>query len=244
MDLEHGQVAVVTGAASGIGLGIAEGFARHGLNVVMADVEAPALPGRGQDRTAGTGHHGAGDRRQRPRSVFALADAAVARFGRVDVICNNAGVTLPTKAAWELDDEDWRWLLGVNLWGVIYGIEAFVPRLVEQGRGHVVNTASIMGLAAWPNAAAYTASKHAVVAISETLRGDLDQRGIGVGVTVLCPSHVPTNIADAARNRPAALTPRAHVPRGSRETARPTCPSCRSRWARWSSPPSRKAAST
>ena len=225
MELEHGQVAVVTGAASGIGFGIAEGFARRGLNVVLADIEAPALAAAEAKLTSLAPATMAqvtdvSDRAQ----VFALAEQTVARFGRVDVICNNAGVTLPTKAAWELDDEDWRWVLGVNLWGVIYGIEAFVPRLVEQGRGHVVNTASIMGLASWPNAAAYTASKHAVVAISETLRGDLDQRGIGVGVTVLCPSHVPTNIADAARNRPAALTPRAPTAEGQPRDRSPHVP--------------------
>jgi len=225
MELQHGQVAVVTGAASGIGLGIAEGFARRGLNVVLADVEAPALV-EAEARIAPlapatmTQVTDVSDRDQ----VVALATQTVARFGRVDVICNNAGVTLPTKAAWEMDHEDWLWVLGVNLWGVIHGVEAFVPRLVEQGSGHVVNTASIMGLASWPNAAPYTASKHAVVAISETLRGDLEQRGIGVGVTVLCPSHVPTNIADAARNRPAALTPSAPRAPGQRRDRSPHVP--------------------
>jgi len=225
MELEHGQVVVVTGAASGIGFGIVEACARRGLKVVLADVEGPALAAA-EARVAPLAPAtmavvtDVSDRAQ----VFALAEQTLARFGRVDVICNNAGVTLPTKAAWEMDHEDWVWVLGVNLWGVIHGIEAFVPRLVEQGHGHVVNTASIMGLGAWPSAAPYTASKHAVVAISETLKGDLEQRGIGVGVTVLCPSHVPTNIADAARNRPASLTPNAPRAAGQRRDRSPHVP--------------------
>ncbi len=139
--------------------------------------------------------------------VDALADRTLEHFGQIDVVCNNAGVTVNNKATWEMDELDWSWVLGVNLWGVIHGIRTFVPRLVAQGHGHVVNTASIVGLSYGPEIAPYTASKHAVVAISETMRGELASRAPGVGVTVLCPSFVPTRIGDAERNRPSELTP-------------------------------------
>jgi len=108
---------------------------------------------------------------------------------------------------WETDERHWRWVLGVNLWGVIHGIRAFVPRLVAQGSGHVVNTASMAGLSIVPMVAPYTASKHAVVAISESLRAELDVHAPAVGVTVLCPSYVPTRLTESTRNRPAELTP-------------------------------------
>jgi NAD(P)-dependent dehydrogenase (short-subunit alcohol dehydrogenase family) len=208
MELTEGQVAVVTGAASGIGLGIAKAMAGRGLSVVLADVEEGAL----EEATRAIGQRGVralgvktdvSDAAQ----VDALARRTLERFGRVDVLCNNAGVATHNKATWEMDELDWRWVLGVNLWGVIHGVRAFVPALVAQGRGHVVNTASIVGLSYGPEIAPYTASKHAVVAISETMRSELAARAPGVGVTVLCPSYVPTHIGDAERNRPAALTP-------------------------------------
>ena len=210
MDLREGDVAVVTGAASGIGLGIAEAFAGRGLNVVLADVEVGALAEATAHIASAGGVATLGvptDVSERAQ-VQALHDRAVERFGRVDVVCNNAGVTTPTRVAWEMDELDWRWVLGVNLWGVIHGVGVFVPDLVAQGRGHVVNTASIMGLGSWPMSGPYTASKHAVVAVSETLRSELAHKATGVGVTVLCPSFVPTRIGDAARNRPTDLTPR------------------------------------
>jgi len=215
VDLRPGDVAVVTGAASGIGLGIAEAFAGRGVNVVLADVEVGALA-EATARVAAIGVPTLGvptdvsDRTQ----VQALHDRAVERFGKVDVVCNNAGVTTPTRVVWEMHELDWKWVLGVNLWGVVNGIGVFVPDLVERGRGHVVNTASIMGLGSWPMSGPYTASKHAVVALSETLRSELARRAPGVGVTVLCPSFVPTRIGDAARNRPEDLTPADREPSG------------------------------
>jgi NAD(P)-dependent dehydrogenase (short-subunit alcohol dehydrogenase family) len=208
MELQEGHVAVVTGAASGIGLGIARAMAGRGLAVVMADVERGAL----EEAVASVAAGGAealavqtdvSDADQ----VDALARRTQERFGRVDVVCNNAGVVTYSKPTWEMDELDWQWVLGVNLWGVIHGIRSFVPTLVAQGRGHVVNTASIVGLSVGPEIAPYTASKHAVVAISETMRGELASRAPGVGVTVLCPSFVPTRIGEAQRNRPADLTP-------------------------------------
>jgi NAD(P)-dependent dehydrogenase (short-subunit alcohol dehydrogenase family) len=217
VELRPGQVAVVTGAASGIGLGIARALAGRGLHLVLADIEAgplaEAVRSVGASGTSGAaGPSGVSvlavqtdvsDADQ----VDALAEQALDRFERVDVVCNNAGVTVHNKATWEMDELDWRWVLGVNLWGVIHGIHTFVPLLVEQNRGHVVNTASIVGLAYGPEIAPYTASKHAVVAISETMRGELATRAPGVGVTVLCPSYVPTRIGQAERNRPTDLTP-------------------------------------
>ena len=220
MDLEQGDVVVVTGAASGIGFGIAEAFAARGASVVLADVEVTALA-EATERVAAAGVAAIGvptdvsDRDQ----VVALRERAVERFGRVDVVCNNAGVTVATRPAWEMHELDWRWVLGVNLWGVINGVGVFVPDLVARNRGHVVNTASIMGLGAWPMSAPYTASKHAVVALSESLRTELATHAPAVGVTVLCPGYVPTRIGNAARNRPPALTPPAPIPGGAPDRA-------------------------
>jgi NAD(P)-dependent dehydrogenase (short-subunit alcohol dehydrogenase family) len=208
MELHEGQVAVVTGAASGIGFGIATAMAKRGLMVVMADIEDAALG----DAVASLEANGAvalpvvtdvSDGAQ----VDELARRTLERFGRVDVVCNNAGVATYSKPTWEMDELDWQWVLGVNLWGVIHGIRSFVPTLIAQGHGHVVNTASIVGLSVGPEIAPYTASKHAVVAISETMRGELATRAPGIGVTVLCHSYVPTRIGEAQRNRPAELTP-------------------------------------
>jgi len=220
MDLQPGDVAVVTGAASGIGLGIAEAFSARGVSVVLADVEVGALTAA-TERVAAAGAAAIGvptdvsDRSQ----VEALRDRAIGRFGRVDVVCNNAGVTVPTRPAWEMHELDWRWVLGVNLWGVINGVGVFVPDMVARDRGHVVNTASIMGLGSWPMSSPYSASKHAVVALSESLRTELATGAPGVGVTVLCPGYVPTRIGDAARNRPTTLTPPDAIPGGTPDRA-------------------------
>jgi NAD(P)-dependent dehydrogenase (short-subunit alcohol dehydrogenase family) len=208
MKLCEGQVAVVTGAASGIGLAIAERLSERGLSVVLADVEEPALKAA-KDRLHDSGASTLAVRTDvsDEGSVFELADRTLERFGRVDLVCNNAGVAAPAAPMWETDERHWRWVLGVNLWGVIHGIRAFVPHLVAQGSGHVANTGSMAGLSIVPMVAPYTASKHAVVAISESLQAELDVHAPGVGVTVLCPSYVPTRLADSARNRPAELTP-------------------------------------
>jgi NAD(P)-dependent dehydrogenase (short-subunit alcohol dehydrogenase family) len=208
MKLCEGHVAVVTGAASGIGLAIAERLSERGLSVVLADVEEPALR-TAEDRLRDSGASVLAVRTDvsDEGSVFDLADRTLERFGRVDLVCNNAGVTAPAAPMWETDERHWRWVLGVNLWGVIHGIRAFVPHLVAQGSGHVANTGSMAGLSIVPMVAPYTASKHAVVAISESLRAELDVHAPDVGVTVLCPSYVPTKLADSARNRPPELTP-------------------------------------
>jgi NAD(P)-dependent dehydrogenase (short-subunit alcohol dehydrogenase family) len=208
MRLERGQVAVVTGGGSGIGRALVDAFGARGLAVVVADVEVEALEHVRRDlEVAGvpvlirrTDVRDAGD-------VQGLASDVMSRFGRVDVVCNNAGVISPPSPAWEQSAEDWLWTVQVNLLGVANGIRAFVPHFVAAGRGHVVNTSSIAGLTTIPGGgnAAYSATKHAVVGLSETLRLELGLVAPAVGVSVLCPGPVPTRIHDAGRNRPREL---------------------------------------
>jgi NAD(P)-dependent dehydrogenase (short-subunit alcohol dehydrogenase family) len=196
-----GRVAVVTGGASGIGRALAERCAAEGMQVVIADVEQAAL-----DRTAAElGVAGIQTDVSNAESVAALADAVLARFGRVDLVCNNAGVG----GGGLMKDQtlnDWKWVLGVNLWGVVHGIQFFLPHLLANPEGgHIVNTASMAGLAAWPGIGPYNASKYAVVGLSETLAAELEADGARVKVSVLCPGWVRTNILDSQRNRPAEL---------------------------------------
>ena len=205
MEQLEGKVAVVTGAASGIGLGMATRFAAEGMKVVLADVERAALDEAalvlekdGADVLAVPCDVSDGDQ------VDALAEAARAEFGSVHVVCNNAGVGGGGQMH-VLSTQDWEWVLGVNLWGVIHGIRAFLPGLLEQGEGHIVNTASMAGLVAPPGMGPYNATKYAVVAISETLHGELQMSGTDVGVSVLCPGWVNTRIHESDRNRPDAL---------------------------------------
>ena len=199
MELTAGKVAVVTGAASGIGLALAERFARAGLDVVLADVEQPAL------RAAAEKIAGLGGRTlavptdvSDEAAVSALAAAAIDRFGAVHVVCNNAGVA-SLADPWFGPLSAWKWVLGVNLWGVIHGIRAFLPLLAAQGEGHIVNTASVAGLIPGIGPV-YDASKHAVVAISEDLYQAMNVAMLPVGVSVLCPGWVRTSIAQADRN--------------------------------------------
>ena len=208
MQLESGQVAVVTGAASGLGLGLAGAFAARGLRVVLSDVEGDRLAEAVEtvERRGAPAIGVPADVRFRDQ-VDALATATLERFGRVDVICNNAGVTTLGPGTWAVSPNDWEWVLGVNLYGVLHGIQAFVPHLVAQNSGHVVNTASMAGLApAAPNHAPYVVSKHAVVALSEALATDLRTAAPNVGVTVVSPGRVVTDIHLAERNRPEGLT--------------------------------------
>jgi NAD(P)-dependent dehydrogenase (short-subunit alcohol dehydrogenase family) len=206
MRLEAGQVAVVTGAASGIGRALVDAFAARGLAVVLADVEQSALDAAVRE-LADAGATAIGQRVdvRVPGDLESLAAKVQAEFGRVDVLCNNAGVVTPRAPVWEQSAADWAWLVDVNLHGVANGIRAFVPAMVAVGRGHVVNTASMAGLTTIPGGGngAYSATKHAVVGLSETLRLELSLVAPDVGVTVLCPGPVPSRIHDAARNRPA-----------------------------------------
>jgi NAD(P)-dependent dehydrogenase (short-subunit alcohol dehydrogenase family) len=202
----EGKVAAVTGAASGIGRAMADRWAGLGMRLALADVEveplevaAAELREAGHDVIAVPTDVSDGDQ------VDAFATATFEAFDTVHIVCNNAGVG-GGGPMWTLTTSDWRWVLGVNLWGVIHGIRAFVPRLVEQGAGHVVNTASVAGLSSPPMLGPYNASKHAVVTISETLRAELAMLADGdIGVTVVCPGWVRTRIGESDRNRPAAL---------------------------------------
>lgn len=209
----QGKTAVITGAGSGFGLEFARLAQRRGMNLVLADIQADAL------EAARVELEGAGAAVLAQRvdvseyaSVSALARATVERFGVPHLLFNNAGVG-GGGLIWEAPLEEWQWVFGVNLWGVIHGIRAFVPAMVEAGgkdpsyRGHVVNTASMAGLLNAPNMGVYNASKEAVISVSETLYQDLDLVGARVGVSVLCPYFVPTRIAESERNRPGAREP-------------------------------------
>ena len=203
-----GRVAVVTGAASGIGRALAERFASEGMSVVLADVEAGKLA-EARDVVASRGARALAvvTDVSKAADVEALAARAFAELGAVHVLCNNAGVATGG-FSWERPLEDWEWVLGVNLWGVVHGVRAFVPRMIAQGEGHVVNTASIAGLIAPAGMSAYCATKHAVVAMSECLHHELVMATQGkVKVSVLCPGWVKTNIDAAERNRPDTLRP-------------------------------------
>jgi NAD(P)-dependent dehydrogenase (short-subunit alcohol dehydrogenase family) len=200
-DLQR-KVAVITGGASGIGRAVADLAAAEGMKIVLGDIEEGPLK-EAVDELAGQGAEAIGlvTDVADAASVRALRDSALDRFGAVHLVHNNAGIGLGGPI-WEVSEEDWRWILGVNLWGVINGVAAFVPTLIEQGEGHVVNTASIAGLIAAPFLGPYNATKQAVVSISETLFKDLQAVGAPIGVSVLCPGFVQTRIAESERNRP------------------------------------------
>jgi NAD(P)-dependent dehydrogenase (short-subunit alcohol dehydrogenase family) len=205
--IARGRVAVVTGAASGIGLALCERFAAEGMRVAMADVDegalteaAAGLTGRGHAVLSVPTDVSSADQ------VTSLRDAALAEFGAVHVLCNNAGVGGPHGALWQIPAGDWEWVLRVNLGGVINGIRAFVPVLSEQAAAHIVNTASVFGVFAGA-LGPYGISKHAIVALSETLYFQLQSLAPHVGVSVLCPGAVRTRFGSSARNRPAWAGP-------------------------------------
>ena len=206
-----GRVAVVTGAASGIGFGLSERFASEGMRVVMADIEEPALM---EAAEVLMGRGGVvlpvPTDVSRPEQVDSLRDRALETFGAVHVLCNNAGVAGLGRPLWDVTPGEWGWVLGVNLWGVINGIRSFLPALREQDAAHVVNTASVAGLVAGI-LGPYSVTKHGVVALSEALYFQLLQHGASVGVSVLCPGWVKTRILDSDRNRPADLGPPAEL---------------------------------
>jgi NAD(P)-dependent dehydrogenase (short-subunit alcohol dehydrogenase family) len=202
MESLRDKVAVITGGASGIGKAVAVRTAAEGMKLVLADIEEPALEATASVLTAaGADVLAVVTDVSDASSVQALRDRALQHFGAVHLVHNNAGVGVGGPI-WEVTEEEWRWILGVNLCGVVHGISAFVPVLLEQGEGHVVNTASIAGLSATPGLGPYTATKHAVVAISESLFKDLRAAGAPIGVSVLCPGFVQTGIAQSDRNRP------------------------------------------
>jgi NAD(P)-dependent dehydrogenase (short-subunit alcohol dehydrogenase family) len=213
-----GKTAFVTGGASGIGLALGRAFVEAGMKVMLADVETDALA----DAVDGLREHRAEVRGVAcdvtdPASLERAADASCAAFGKVHLVCNNAGVG----ALGGIDDislDNWRWVLDVNLMGVVHGIRAFLPRIRAHGEGgHILNTASMAGMLSPPGLSSYAASKFAVVAISEGLARQL--KPLGIGVTVLCPGFVRTRINESTRNRPerygAAARPDPESPAGA-----------------------------
>jgi NAD(P)-dependent dehydrogenase (short-subunit alcohol dehydrogenase family) len=201
-------VAVVTGAASGIGLGLATRLAAEGMRVVMADVEAPALTVAARHlAAAGADVLSVVTDVSDLAAVEALRDAALERYGAVHLLCNNAGVGGPHGPVWECPPGEWDWVLGVNLGGVINGLRAFMPVLIQQDAAHVLNTSSVFGVFAGA-LGPYGVSKHAVTALTETLYFNLRAAGAThVGVSVLCPGAVRTNFGTSARNRPEWAVP-------------------------------------
>jgi NAD(P)-dependent dehydrogenase (short-subunit alcohol dehydrogenase family) len=200
------KTAVVTGAASGIGLELARLFAEQGMNVVLADIEqdqldaaVDAVAALGADTLGVVTDVGSG------ASVAALCAASVARFGSVQVLCNNAGV-YTGGLLWEQTEDDYEWLMRVNQWGVIHGLRHFVPQMIAQGdECHIVNTSSMASLCTLPFAGIYHMTKHAVLSLSECLFHELAMTAPQVGVSCLCPELVNTGIATSARNRPVDL---------------------------------------
>jgi len=209
MERFTGRTAVITGAGSGLGLALARALANEGAHLVLADINAQDLaaaedslkPTKAEVTSVVTDVSWEG-------SVNALAEAARAHFGAIHLLFNNAGVAI-SGPVWEHTAADWQWVLGVNLLGVVNGVRAFVPSMLQQIEpSHIVNTASVAGLISPPGFSAYTVTKHAVVAYSEVLYHDLVKANAKIGVSVLCPAYFPTRISDSARNRPPALRDR------------------------------------
>jgi len=196
-----GKIGVVTGGASGIGKALAAALIAQGMQVVISDVQADRLQATADE----IGALAIPADVSRADEVEALAQAVKARFGAVHLLCNNAGVG-PMARLSELTLNDWRWLIDVNLWGVIHGVTAFLPILRENDDGgHIVNTASMAGLMPVPSLVSYCASKYAIVGMSEAMAYDLAAEGGKVGLSILCPGPVRTDLGSSTRNRPAEL---------------------------------------
>jgi len=202
----EGRVAVITGAASGIGLAYSQLLGGLGMHLVLADIEVGALEvARDTIGDAAASVMTVVCDVSDSSSVEALADATFDTHHTVHLLCNNAGVSV-TRSLITATTADWQWMLGVNVWGVIHGIQSFVPRMIERGQpGHVVNTCSIASWTVMPGYGMYSATKHATAAISEALLGDLQAAGASIGVTAVCPSLVRTRLFSADRNRPEDL---------------------------------------
>ena len=204
----QGKVAVITGGASGIGRAMAERFAEEGMRIVIADVETAAL----EKATSEMKAEGAEITSvlcdvSKKEDVERLAAEAVNAYGTVHILCNNAGVGM-TGFTWEIPLDDWEWVMGVNLWGVVYGIHYFMPIMLKNGDPcHIVNTASMAGLTNGPNMAPYYTTKNGVVSVSETLYKEIEMIQANVGVSVLCPGWVNTRIHESDRNRPTGPVP-------------------------------------
>ena len=199
------KVAVITGAAGALGMALAARFAGEGMRLALADVDPEALAKtEKQLKAAGAQVVSLPVDVSQLSDIKALAELTLSSWGAVHIVCNNAGVA-PLGPVWESTITDWDWVLGVNLRGVIHGVQVFTPLLLAQNEGHIVNTASVAGLVSPPGMGAYAVSKHAVVALSECLYHDLLQTKTAVRCSVLCPAYFPSGIADSERNRPARL---------------------------------------
>lgn len=202
MDTLHDRVAVVTGAAGGIGRGIALACAAAGMRLVLADLDAKGLDAVAEE-VSGLGAPvlpvptDVSD----ASAVDALADATLAEYGAVHVVCNNAGVST-VGVQWETPLADWEWVVGVNLWGVVNGIRSFVPHLIEQDEAHIVSTSSMGGLMTGALLGPYTATKHAVVGLSKGLRAELAFKAPHVGVSVICPGEIHTEMIERIKVEP------------------------------------------
>jgi len=200
----QGKVAVVTGGASGIGRAMAERFAEEGMRIVIADIEQSALE-RAEAEMVADGAEVLALRCDvsKAHDVKMLAEETIKAFDSVHVLCNNAGVGIAGRT-WEIPLEDWEWVLGVKLWGVIHGLHYFVPLMLEHGQdAHIVNTASMAGLTSGRQMSPYYVSKHGVVTLSECAHHEFEEAGANIGVSVLCPGWVSTNFTESDRNRPA-----------------------------------------
>ena len=201
-----GKTAVVTGAASGMGLAFARRFAAEGMNVVLADIEEDALSAQVQRLEQEERNVlGVIVNTMRRETLEQLRDETIERFGNIHILCNNAGVTSSedggARNLWEIPDSTWDWVLGVNFYGVLYGIQTFLPHMIGHGEpGHVVSTSSVGGIIA--GSGAYSVSKHGVLSISEGLYLDLRANDSNISASVLCPGLVNTNLINAERNRP------------------------------------------
>lgn len=208
MEQFHNRVAVITGGASGIGYALAQCFAKEGMRIVLADIEQATL-----DHAVATlkqdGAEAIGVRCDVSdiESVRGLAKITLDTFGAVHILCNNAGVQV-TAPSWQIPLSEWKWALGVNVWGVIHGVHVFVPIMLGQNEPcHIVNTASMAGLISAPMMACYSVTKHSVVTLSETLAMEMKQFGTQIGVSVLCPGFVQTALHESERNRPLSDEP-------------------------------------
>ena len=236
----NGKVAVITGGASGIGLAMAERFGREGLKLVIADIQEDAIE-RAVTRLKGNGFNAIGVRTDVSKfpDVEALARATLETFGKVHILVNNAGVSI-TGPTWEMSLDDWRWVHGVNVWGVIHGIKAFVPLLIRQGEpGHIINTASQAAFNGTGEHAPYSSSKAACLSISQSLYSELIAANTRIGVSVVCPGVVTTDMHQSWRNRPAG-----DQPWSDREWSDPTHRANSERFQGYGVPPERIAEAT